>query len=171
MKIRDATAQDLPFFEEMLFEAFFWGSDANRLEFQEFIKEAQFRKLVSGWGRPGDTAVIAQEEGASVGAAWYRFWTENNHSYGYVDGDTPEIGIAVVAAHRSKGVGQALLKALVHRAQVHRVAALSLSVDPSNHARRLYESEGFAKVGESGSSWTYLLRLVNSQARKPPNTR
>ena len=160
MEIRDATAHDLPFLEEMLFEAFFWRPDADRPEFQEFIKEPQFRTLVSGWGRPGDTAVIAQQAGASVGAAWYRFWTEHHHSYGYVGEDTPEIGLAVVAAHRSKGVGRALLKALVHRAQVQGVAALSLSVDPSNHARWLYESEGFVKVGESGSSWTYLLRLA-----------
>jgi ribosomal protein S18 acetylase RimI-like enzyme len=161
MEIRYATAHDLPFLEEMLFEAFFWRSETVRPEFRDFIKEPQFRMLVSGWGRPGDTAVIAQEAGASIGAAWYRFWTEQNHSYGFFDSDTPEIGMAVVAAYRSKGVGRALLKALIHRAQVQRVAALSLSVDPSNHARRLYASEGFVKVGESGSSWTYLLRLAD----------
>ena len=37
--------------------------------------------------------------------------------------------------------------------------ALSLSVAPANAARRLYESEGFRKVGEAGTSWTLLLEL------------
>ena len=32
-------------------------------------------------------------------------------------------------------------------------------VDPNNFARYLYESEGFKKVGESGTSWTYKLDI------------
>jgi hypothetical protein len=34
-----------------------------------------------------------------------------------------------------------------------------VSVSPSNYARPFYESEGFHKVGESGTSWTLLLQL------------
>ena len=35
----------------------------------------------------------------------------------------------------------------------------TLSVSPSNFARSFYESEGFHKVGESGTSWTLFLQL------------
>jgi hypothetical protein len=50
-------------------------------------------------------------------------------------------------------------RSLVQIARDDGYPALSLSVSPLNHARLLYASEGFRKVGESGTSWTLLLRL------------
>ncbi|MBM2846984.1 MAG: family N-acetyltransferase [Bacteroidetes bacterium] len=52
-----------------------------------------------------------------------------------------------------------LLRSLMNIARANHVKAISLSVDPNNIARRLYESEGFVKVGESGTSWTLACRL------------
>ena len=51
------------------------------------------------------------------------------------------------------------MRALLEAARDDGVRTLSLSVDPSHFARRLYESEGFVKVGEASTSWTFLLRL------------
>jgi ribosomal protein S18 acetylase RimI-like enzyme len=76
-----------------------------------------------------------------------------------VDAGIPELGIAIAPGRRSKGLGRSLLRALIEAARADRFAALSLSVSPSNFARQLYESEGFQKVGESGTSWTLLLVL------------
>jgi len=50
-----------------------------------------------------------------------------------------------------------LLDALVETARADGFPALSLSVSPLNFARQLYESVGFRKVGEYGTSWTLLL--------------
>jgi ribosomal protein S18 acetylase RimI-like enzyme len=160
MKIRLGSSQDLPFLEGMLFEATFWRPVGDRPTFQEFISEPHFRKLLAGWGRPGDTALVAQGENAYLGAAWYRLWTDQDHSYGYVRPDIPELGLAVGREHRSRGVGRALLEGIIQEAQTQGIHSLSLSVDPSNNARKLYESVGFIKFGESGTSWTYLLRLA-----------
>lgn len=88
-----------------------------------------------------------------------RISTEENHSYGYVNHETPELGIGVDAEHRSKGIGRKLLRALCEIARIDGCNSISLSVDPSNFARKLYESEGFVKVGKSGTSWTMLLQL------------
>jgi GNAT superfamily N-acetyltransferase len=159
VKIRPAAEQDLPFLEQMLFEAFFWNPDYARPELQEFMQNLEFRKLLSNWGRRGDKAVIAEEGETPIGAAWYRLWTEENHSYGFVNSETPELGMAVRASHRGKGAGRALLRALITAARDQGIRALSLSVDPANFARQLYESEGFVKVGESGTSWTMKLQL------------
>ena len=160
MTIRTATSDDLPFLEAMQFEAFFWSLSTPRPPAGEFLARPEIQKFLAGWGRPGDRAVIAQEGTASIGAAWYRLWTDEDHSYGFVDAETPELGIGVEASHRSRGVGRALLRALIEAARDDGVRTLSLSVDPSNFARRLYESEGFVKVGASGTSWTYLLRIT-----------
>ena len=131
----------------MLFEAFYWDSESPRPPFEEFSSN-----LLDNWGRDGDLAIIAEEDGQPAGAAWCRLWTDEDHSYGYVDAETAELGLAVDSKYRSRGIGRALLRELIRRSP-----RLSLSVDPKNPARRLYESEGFVKTGESGTSWTYKL--------------
>ncbi len=52
-----------------------------------------------------------------------------------------------------------MLAALVAAAREHGLAALSLSVEPDNRARHLYERFGFQEVGTEGGSLTMLLRL------------
>jgi len=157
--LRPGTVTDLDFLEEMHIEAAFWEPSSQRPSFDSFCSDPEFSKLLAGWNRRGDRAVIAAADGVRVGAAWFRLWTAELHSYGFVDAATPEIGIAVRADHRSKGVGRKLLEALVQTARADGFPALSLSVSPLNFARQLYESAGFRKVGESGTSWTLLLTL------------
>jgi ribosomal protein S18 acetylase RimI-like enzyme len=160
MQIRAGEAMDGAFVEEMLFEAFFWNDGVARPPLSRFREQPEFTKMFAGWGRPGDRALVATaHEGERLGAGWFRLWTPEVHSYGFVKADVPELGIGVVAAHRSKGVGRALLRALIATARTDGCPALSLSVSPENRARRLYESEGFRKVGESGTSWTLLCSL------------
>jgi ribosomal protein S18 acetylase RimI-like enzyme len=154
MQIRAGNPSDRPFLDEMLFEAFFWNAAVERPLLSRFREEAEFARIFDAWGRPGDRALIATSHDLRLGAAWFRLWTPELHSYGFVAADTPEIGVAVAAAHRSRGVGRALLRALIETAHADGHPALSLSVSPENPARRLYESEGFRKVGESGTSWT-----------------
>lgn len=160
MEIRHATPQDLPFLYEMLFEAAFWRPAGPKPTFHEFINDPEFARLLADYGRSGDNALVAREAGANIGAAWYRFWTDDDHSYGYLEPHVPELGLSVVSEYRSRGVGRALLRSLVREAQAQGVQALSLSVDPTNRARQLYESEGFIKAGESGTSWTFVLHLT-----------
>lgn len=159
-KIRLASQADLPFLREMLYEAVCWRPHQPRPPIEEVLAEPELAKLLSGWGRKGDTAVVAEwKDGARVGAAWYRFWTAENHSYGFVDADTPELGIAVRQEFRQRGIGTALLTALLEQARRSAIAQISLSVEPENYSRELYEKLGFKQVGTSGTSWTMLLEL------------
>lgn len=159
MTLRPATPDDVPLLEAMQFEAFFWNPTTPRPPADAFLARPEFHRLLAGWGRPGDYAVVAEQGETPIGAAWYRLWTDDDHSYGFVDAETPELGIGVRAGYRSKGVGRALMRALIAAARNDGIRALSLSVDPSNFARTLYESMGFIKVGASGTSWTYLLEI------------
>jgi len=143
----------------MLFEAFFLDTSIVRPLFASFRDESEFSKLLVGWKRRGDRAIIAEESGTRIGAAWFRLWTPELHSYGFVDVGTPELAMALRHDYRSKGHGRRLLDALVETARADGFPALSLSVSPLNFARQLYESVGFRKVGESGTSWTLLLSL------------
>lgn len=102
--------------------------------------------LLTDWGRPGDAAVVAEAAAGPVGAAWYRYWRADHHSYGYVAADCPELGIGVDPRHRGRGIGARLLDALIGLAAGRGVARLSLSVESDNPALRLYERAGFASV-------------------------
>jgi GNAT superfamily N-acetyltransferase len=159
VQLRSSRTIDLDSLQEMLFEAFFWDTSTMRPVFASFRDTPEFSKLLAGWGRQGDRAIIAEESGTRIGAVWFRLWTPQLHSYGFVDAATPEIAMAVRQDYRSKGLGRRLLDALVETARADGVPALSLSVSPLNFARQLYESAGFRKVGESGTSWTLLLSL------------
>jgi GNAT superfamily N-acetyltransferase len=159
VQLRSGRTTDLDFLKEMLFEAFFWDTSTKRPLFASFRDTPEFSKLLVGWERRGDRAIIADESGTRIGAAWSRLWTPALHSYGFVDAATPEIAMAVRQDYRSKGLGRRLLDALVETARADGVPALSLSVSPLNFARQLYESAGFRKVGESGTSWTLLFSL------------
>jgi len=161
-QLRPSDATDLDFLKEMLFEAFFWDPETRRPAFSSFCGDPEFTKLLAGWGRTGDRAVIAEEHGVRRGGAWFRLWTAESHSYGFVDARTPEVAIGVRPDYRSRGLGRQLLRVLVEQARADGYHSLSLSVSPKNSALRLYESMGFCKVGESGTSWT-LVRSLDQQ--------
>jgi ribosomal protein S18 acetylase RimI-like enzyme len=158
--VREGTLRDLPFLEAMLYEAFFW-SGTDRPPIVEVRRRAEFASLLAAWGRPGDLVLIAEHAGAAAGAAWFRLWTSDAHSYGFVDDRTPELGLAVAQRFRGRGIGRMLLRAVIEMAAKHAHPALSLSVAPANPARRLYESEGFDKIGEVGTSWTMWRKLAS----------
>ena len=74
--IRRGGAQDLRFLRDMLHHAYYW---------RERVPGSLVSRYVRGWGRPGDTALIALENGFPVGAAWYRVFGEDEPGYGFVD--------------------------------------------------------------------------------------
>ncbi len=143
--IRRGGAQDIRFLRDMLHHAYYW---------RERVPGSLVSRYVRGWGRAGDTAVIALENGFPVGAAWFRLFTEAEPGYGFVDERTPELAIAVVPSKRGHGIGEELLVALVERARATGYEALSLSVEPGNPARKLYERHGFEVVGQGSEAWT-----------------
>jgi ribosomal protein S18 acetylase RimI-like enzyme len=159
-KLRAAGHGDEPFLRKMMYEAAAWNPDWPREEVIEALSTPILARYVDGWRRPGDAGVIAELEGEAIGAAWYRLFTAEEPGYGFVDQRTPELGLAVVPLHRRRGVGTALLEALIERAREEGYPALSLSVEPSNRSRRMYERVGFEKVGEFGGSWTMRLDLA-----------
>lgn len=166
LAVRDASKADLPLLEEMLIEAAFWRGDRGTDDPGEALRRPELRRYLAGWGRRGDTAVVALIGGRPVGAAWFRLFQREDHGYGFVDETVPELTIAVRATHRGQGVGGHLLDALVERARREGYRALSLSVEPDNPARQLYERRGFQRVAVVGDAWTMLLDLAQAGLRR-----
>ena|GEM_PF-1775053 len=158
-----ASISDLPFLEEMLFEAAFWRPSLPRPSLEVGLRRPELAKLLLGWGRRGDTALLAVSASAhSLGAAWYRFWSKDDHSYGFVSEQIPELAIGVRQEARGRGVGGLLLRELLAEAGRQGIAQVSLSVEVDNPALRLYERVGFEKIGREGNAWT----MVANAARE-----
>lgn len=157
--IREATANDLPAIARSLAWAIEWRSPTLTESAEGVIHRTGRDYLLEGWGRGGDVAFVAHVAGTPVGAAWCRRWTEEQHSYGYVDAATPEIAIGVEPEWRGCGVGSALLAALVDAATLRGIARLSLSVESDNPAMALYEKSGFARLELVVDSWTMVKDL------------
>ena len=162
-RVREAIPEDRPVIEAMLFEAFFWRPGTKRPPRTSFLAESEPEKWLDGFfERSGDRAMLAERvitdgDGRTpqaVGAAFHRLFSDACHSYGFIDESTPEVAIGVAPDARGMGVGRALLEALIRRARGDGHGALSLSVEPDNFARHLYERSGFSRVGENEGSWT-----------------
>ena len=159
--MRRGGAADLAFLHAMLLEAANWHRERLRVTLAQALADPYLARYVRDWGRPGDTAVIAEEGGVRVGAAWYRFFDPAEPGYGFVDAATPELSIGVVAARRGAGIGRRLLATLLDEARRAGVHALSLSVEPDNHrAVALYQRFGFAKLDEQAGAWTMRWRAT-----------
>ena len=135
----------------MLGEAAVWRPDKPTPTADEVLADPRYAMYLAGWPRPGDHGLIAEQDGP-VGAAWYRTYTEASHGYGFIAEDVPELSIAVIASRRQEGIGRRLLLGLIEASEADGHAALSLSVDEDNPARRLYESVGFQPVSKARTS-------------------
>ncbi len=147
--IRPATIADVPFMWDMLFEAAFTTDEARAAWRSDPQPPAELVKYLDGWGRRGDTGVIAEDaDGLSIAAAWYRLFGADDRGDGIMaEPNVPELAIAVEPQHRGRRIGEDLLTTLATRARADRFEHLLLSVDPANtRAVRLYDRVGFTLV-------------------------
>jgi len=162
--IRDLKESEIDFLTDMLYESIHIPENKPDKDKEDLIHSTQLKKYHEGWGRNGDTALIAiNTNNQALGAVWYRLFNECNKGYGYVDHSTPELGIAVTEEARGMGVGTLLMKEIIHRALCEGYQSISLIVDPENkNAVHMYKKVGFKDYSVSGTSITMVYR-VNEQ--------
>jgi GNAT superfamily N-acetyltransferase len=158
VRIRAGIAEDRPFLEVMLREATF-SSDPS-ISVADVMARPDLAITIPDFSRRGDLARIAEEDRTPLGAAWCRCFTRAEHSWGFLDETTPEVGVAVDAAYRGKGIGGALLNSLIEAARADGWASLSLCTHQGGAEERLYARIGFVKVGAlAGTPDSILMRL------------
>ncbi len=147
-KIREMLPGEYGLLDEFLYQAIHTEPDEPRPSRSATAAPA-LRAYVEDFGRTGDVAVCAEEGGDVVGVAWARLM----RGYGFAGDGVPELAVSVLPGHRGHGVGTALLSSLIERCSELGYPALSLSVQRSNPAVRLYERLGFREVsGDDGEA-------------------
>lgn len=151
---------DLAFLRAMLYEAAFWRRAVDRPPLEVALRSPDLSVYVRDWGRPGDSGLIARVDRCRVGAVWVRRFHADDHGYGYVDERTPELSIAVDAAHRGHGIGGCLVAAMLVQLRLQGTRQVSLSVEVDNPARQLYERHGFASLTTTEGAVTMVRNLA-----------
>lgn len=151
-QIRKLDAADQTFLWEMLYQSLYVVPGGGPYP-REILKEPEVARYVEAWGREGDLgfAALDPSRGEAIGAAWLRLMKGAEKGYGYVDDDTPELGMAVLPEYRGRGAGSELLNRVLNAASSH-YRKVSLSVSAENPALRLYERAGFVRARNDGSS-------------------
>jgi GNAT superfamily N-acetyltransferase len=145
--------------QRIVYEAIAWNPNETLPPLDQIVDHPEFARYHAGWGRRGDEGVVAIADGAVVGGAFYRLFTDDDHGHGYLDPETPEIAIAVWGAPKGKGLGTELLGALHDVATESGHSRLSLSVDNDNPAKHLYERHGYVVETVDESSTRMVKRL------------
>lgn len=149
MEYRNATADD----EDSLWELLTYASSMTG-PLDESIAIARADPYLSGYvhgfgARPGDLGVLAVQDGAIVGGAWFRLDQRevDAHGHAVATATEPELAIALRPAARGQGVGNELLRRLLERAD-RDFPATVLSVRSANPSARLYARHGYEPVGK-----------------------
>jgi RimJ/RimL family protein N-acetyltransferase len=147
--LRPTTDDDIPFLNEMIYEAIHW-SDGHRPSAEETLARPAIAMLTENWGREGDWGLVAEDkDGTPIGAAFYRSWTLDRHAFGYVADDVPEVSIALARGQRQRGLARA-----------NGLPKLSLAVDPNNlRALHVYETLGFVRVSTTAEEYIMVVNL------------
>jgi ribosomal protein S18 acetylase RimI-like enzyme len=121
---------------------------------KSIIDEPKLYKYIENYGnKPGDLAVLAMKDITIIGMIWGRIHNAANKGWGYIDEQTPEIGIAVLPKYRNMGIGTQLLNRLFAAYSDAGYNKLSLSVDKRNPSVQLYKRNGFTVVRNEGNSY------------------
>jgi len=150
---------DQPFLWEMLYQSLHVPEGGSPFP-RDVVNQPELAKYARAWGRGGDIGLVAVDVGSDepIGAAWLRLLTGDERGYGYVDDETPELGMAVLPEYRGRGIGSDLLGHLLKSIRAV-YPSVCLSVAADNPAARLYERAGFGRAGECGASLTMVKRL------------
>ena len=166
--LRAATAADLPFLWDVLYEAIF-VPQGQAPPPRTVLRDPRVSHYLTGFPKhPGDGGLVAETTAGPVGAAWHRRMPASDPGYGFVRADVPEVTVALMPPYRGQGIGTALLRQLLADAGAAGYPALSLSVQAQNPARRLYERLGFVRVPSlvaDEDAWTLWCVLGKGGAR------
>jgi ribosomal protein S18 acetylase RimI-like enzyme len=159
--LREAEIVDIAFLRKMLYEAVFWRDRVNKPSFEEGLAYPEVSKSLADWEeRDGDVAVVATIDSTPIGAAWYRFWNDDNFIRGYVDKETPVLVIGVQSGYRHKGVGTKMIAWLIGYASKQGIERISLMVSKDNNAINLYKHQGFEVYFDKGDSFIMVRNLT-----------
>ena len=122
--IRILQKDEIPLLKIFLYEAIHVPEGVEPPD-RSIVEKAELKVYTEKFGtRPGDNCLVAVISGRIVGAVWTRIMND----YGHIDDETPSFAISLFKEYRGRGIGTALMKAMLDllSSQGYRRASLSV---------------------------------------------
>ncbi|MEP6848425.1 MAG: GNAT family N-acetyltransferase [Acidobacteriota bacterium] len=157
-EIREIKASERHFLDEILREAAYFPDPSKKQE-----KLTKLHPVLSSYfenfGREGEIALVVETAEGLGGAAWTRRFSNEVSSHGYVDDETPELGIAIKEEWGNRGTGTRLITRIIGELSAAGFNRVSFSVDKRNPVVRLYHRLGF-HVHSEGSNFDTMVKNI-----------
>lgn len=141
-QIREISENEYCCLGDFLYEAIYIPQGCERPP-KDIINIPELQVYLQNFGKgAADCGFVAVADGKIIGAVWARIMND----YGHINDDTPSLALAVHDGYRGSGIGTCLMQALMKKLQENNYPAVSLSVQKSNPAFRLYQRLGFEIV-------------------------
>lgn len=153
--IRKLAESEYHILEDFLYEAIYLPEGVEAPP-REIINRPELQVYIEDFGkRKDDMALVVEVDGKIVGAVWVRIMED----YGHIDDHTPSFAISLYKEYRGRGIGSALMKAMLGELKQKGYQQASLSVQKENAAARLYKRLGFTVIGETDEEYIMLYQL------------
>lgn len=153
--VKEIKEEEYILLEDFLYEAIF-VPEGTPAPPRSVVSLPELRVYVDGFGsRKDDTGMVAEVDGAVVGAIWARVMND----YGHIDGETPSLAVSLYKEYRGHGIGTALLRAMLDLLKRKGYGRVLLSVQKANYALKMYEKAGFEVVDENEEEYIMLRSL------------
>lgn len=156
--IRQIQPSEQHLLKNFLYEAIF-QKDETKLLPKEIIEQPELKIYIDDFGKQGDLCLVADLNGELIGAVWTRIFSDKTKGFGYVDDNSPELSISLFKEYRNRGIGTALMKAVLELLRNKGYKKVSLSVQKDNYAYRMYQNLGFEVVKEDQEDYVMVCRL------------
>lgn len=141
-QIREIQESEYHCLGDFLYEAIYIPEGSSRPS-KDILNIPEMQVYLEDFGHgAADCGLVAVSDGKIVGAVWARIMND----YGHIDDNTPSLALAVDSSCRGSGIGTSLMRAIIEKLRDRGYRAVSLSVQKSNPAFRLYQRLGFEVV-------------------------
>ncbi|MGX7100283.1 GNAT family N-acetyltransferase [Globicatella sanguinis] len=154
--IRNMRESEIRLLEDFLFEAFYVPHGAQPFSRDIIYKPEHVIYYKNFYSLKDDISFVAEVDKRIVGCVWVRVMND----YGHISDEYPSLNIAVHKEFHRRGIGYALMEAMINELKKRKYPGVSLSVQTENSATELYKKLGFEIYEDKGHEWIMLLRFV-----------
>ena len=153
--IREIKPTEYPLLDDFLYEAIFIPEGVEAPP-KSIIYRPELQVYVANFGElKEDLALAAEVDGKIIGAVWARIMDD----YGHIDNETPSLAISLYKEYRGLGIGTAMMKKMLTLLKERGYKRVSLSVQKSNYAFKMYRKLGFEVVNENSEEYIMVRTL------------
>ncbi|WP_232531973.1 GNAT family N-acetyltransferase [Microbacterium halophytorum] len=157
LTMRAVTPGDADILREATLRNMNWSGE--RFTMDDIRSRPEFARYSALVPERGDFGIVAEDDAGWVCVAWLLFLDASDPGYGYVRDGVPELSICTREGMRGRGHGRRVIERAIRQARFHGVEAISLSVEPGNAARHLYEAVGFVPAPQAADEGAMILAL------------